>query len=324
MATKLNVNIRTLLANCEELAKSEQNFWRLQKFIKSLDTMLAELEAMGDPQSVKRIPGYLERLQALKISTGYADVPGSTTKTPSQSSAVSETGENALKEIRQLQNSKYHNELRKELLQGNKELTNSFVHILKFLKFKNVIVHNLKNIYFRFRCPAKTSRSRWILLQFWKRKRSGNFWWKHEPGCQVLFECPGEDHRAHALADSELKGTDGDRQQDYPARHGGCVAFRRNGGSQYQFARKRGWETGATFEKSLQVLAVADDCLCNCHFYRWVIVFCGSFVQAAKKNPSWKIPIHLLNKYTLSYPTQQHTFKHVYKPSFLNMLITIL
>nr|NP_648289.2 unconventional SNARE in the ER 1 [Drosophila melanogaster]Q9VSU7.3 RecName: Full=Vesicle transport protein USE1; AltName: Full=USE1-like protein [Drosophila melanogaster]AAF50314.3 unconventional SNARE in the ER 1 [Drosophila melanogaster] len=122
MATKLNVNIRTLLANCEELAKSEQNFWRLQKFIKSLDTMLAELEAMGDPQSVKRIPGYLERLQALKISTGYADVPGSTTKTPSQSSAVSETGENALKEIRQLQNSKYHNELRKELLQDSDAL----------------------------------------------------------------------------------------------------------------------------------------------------------------------------------------------------------
>jgi len=59
MATKLNVNIRTLLANCEDLAKSEQNFWRLQKFIKSLDTMLAELEAMDDPQSATRIANHV-------------------------------------------------------------------------------------------------------------------------------------------------------------------------------------------------------------------------------------------------------------------------
>ncbi|XP_043649679.1 vesicle transport protein USE1 [Drosophila teissieri] len=117
MATKLNVNIRTLLANCEELAKSEQNFWRLQKFIKSLDTMLAELEAMDDPPSATRIPGYLERLKVLKLSTGYTEAPSSTTNTPSQSASVSETGENALKEMRQLQNTKHHNELRKELLQ---------------------------------------------------------------------------------------------------------------------------------------------------------------------------------------------------------------
>lgn len=46
MATKLNVNIRTLLANCEELAKEEANFWRLKKFIKSLDTMIDELKNM--------------------------------------------------------------------------------------------------------------------------------------------------------------------------------------------------------------------------------------------------------------------------------------
>lgn len=41
--TKLNVNIRTLLANCEELAKDETNNWRLKKFIKSIDTMIDEL-----------------------------------------------------------------------------------------------------------------------------------------------------------------------------------------------------------------------------------------------------------------------------------------
>lgn len=115
MATKLNVNIRTLLANCEDLAKSEQNFWRLQKFIKSLDTMLDELEAMDDPQSAQRIPGYLERLQALKAATGYTEPAGAV---HTNSSSQREFGENALKEVRQLQNTKHHNELRKELLQG--------------------------------------------------------------------------------------------------------------------------------------------------------------------------------------------------------------
>lgn len=48
MATKLNVNIRTLLTNCEDLAKSEDNFWRLQKFLKSLSIMISELEAMAE------------------------------------------------------------------------------------------------------------------------------------------------------------------------------------------------------------------------------------------------------------------------------------
>ncbi|XP_016956290.1 vesicle transport protein USE1 [Drosophila biarmipes] len=122
MATKLNVNIRTLLANCEDLAKSEQNFWRLQKFIKSLDTMLAELEAMDDLQSATRIPGYRERLKALKLSTGFTEAPSSSTSTSSPASSVSEAGENALKEMRQLQNTKHHNELRKELLQDGDAL----------------------------------------------------------------------------------------------------------------------------------------------------------------------------------------------------------
>ncbi|XP_037719455.1 vesicle transport protein USE1 isoform X1 [Drosophila subpulchrella] len=126
MATKLNVNIRTLLANCEDLAKSEQNFWRLQKFIKSLDTMLAELEAMDDPQSATRIPGYKERLKALKLSTGFTEAPSSSTNTSSPPSSVSEAGENALKEMRQLQNTKHHNELRKELLQAIRNLYQFF------------------------------------------------------------------------------------------------------------------------------------------------------------------------------------------------------
>lgn len=44
MATKLNINIRSLLFNCEELAKDETNYWRLKKFIKSLSGMIEELK----------------------------------------------------------------------------------------------------------------------------------------------------------------------------------------------------------------------------------------------------------------------------------------
>ncbi|KAH8365713.1 hypothetical protein KR093_003647 [Drosophila rubida] len=112
MATKLNVNIRTLLTNCEDLAKSEDNFWRLQKFLKSLDTMLAELAAMDDPQSASRIPGYEERLAHLKQLTGYTNKASA----PSAGGGAG-SGEIALQELRQLQNTAKHNELRKELLQ---------------------------------------------------------------------------------------------------------------------------------------------------------------------------------------------------------------
>ncbi|EDW68642.1 vesicle transport protein USE1 [Drosophila virilis] len=113
MATKLNVNIRTLLANCEDLAKSEDNFWRLQKFLKSLDTMIAELAALDDAQSAARIPSYKERLAALKLTTGYT-TNNNSHATSKRSDSASEI---ALQEMRQLQNTARHNELRKDLLQ---------------------------------------------------------------------------------------------------------------------------------------------------------------------------------------------------------------
>lgn len=44
MAKKLEVNIRSLITHCEELVKSEDEKWRLIRYIKSLDVMLKELE----------------------------------------------------------------------------------------------------------------------------------------------------------------------------------------------------------------------------------------------------------------------------------------
>lgn len=44
MATKLEINVRTLIVQCEDLAKDDTNNWLLKKYIKSLDTMINELE----------------------------------------------------------------------------------------------------------------------------------------------------------------------------------------------------------------------------------------------------------------------------------------
>lgn len=44
MGTKLEINVRTLIVQCEDLAKDDTNNWLLKKYIKSLDTMINELE----------------------------------------------------------------------------------------------------------------------------------------------------------------------------------------------------------------------------------------------------------------------------------------
>lgn len=44
MTNKLEINVRSLIAHCEELSKEDANSWRLRKYIKSLDTMIDELQ----------------------------------------------------------------------------------------------------------------------------------------------------------------------------------------------------------------------------------------------------------------------------------------
>lgn len=44
MATALEINIRSLIVQCEDLVKDDTNNWLLKKYIRSLDTMINELE----------------------------------------------------------------------------------------------------------------------------------------------------------------------------------------------------------------------------------------------------------------------------------------
>lgn len=69
------------------------------------------------PQSRTRIPGYKERLGVLQQLTGYI---GTATANGNGNAGVLETTSDvALQEMRQLQNTTRHNELRKDLLQGS-------------------------------------------------------------------------------------------------------------------------------------------------------------------------------------------------------------
>lgn len=43
MSAKLEINVRSLIAHCEELVKDDNQRWRLNKYIKNLDIMLQEL-----------------------------------------------------------------------------------------------------------------------------------------------------------------------------------------------------------------------------------------------------------------------------------------
>lgn len=43
MSAKLEINVRSLIAHCEEMVKDENQSWRLNKYIKNLDLMINEL-----------------------------------------------------------------------------------------------------------------------------------------------------------------------------------------------------------------------------------------------------------------------------------------
>lgn len=69
--------------------------------------------------SSEKIPCYIERLQYLKTVTNYIDSPPPANRLRSSrlKGGFSETGDDALKEMHQLQSSKQYGDLRKELLQ---------------------------------------------------------------------------------------------------------------------------------------------------------------------------------------------------------------
>lgn len=117
MVTKLEINLRSLLANCEELVKDETNFWRLKKFIKSMDVMIEELQEYEDARTLSSISDYIKRLQDLKTKSNYLDSPPLLTETShNRHQMASDNVDDVIREVRQLQNSKHYSDIRKELI----------------------------------------------------------------------------------------------------------------------------------------------------------------------------------------------------------------
>ncbi|XP_055845923.1 vesicle transport protein USE1 [Episyrphus balteatus] len=116
MVTKLEINLRSLLSTCEELVKDETNFWRLKKFIKSMDVMIEELQEYEDARTLSSISDYCKRLQSLKTQTNYIDSPPLLAETSSHNRMANENVDDVIREVRQLQNSKHYSDIRKELI----------------------------------------------------------------------------------------------------------------------------------------------------------------------------------------------------------------
>lgn len=63
MASKLEINIRSLIVHCEEIVKNDPANWLLKKYIKSLDTMIKELEETAEYAKLFRTKGKYPKIE---------------------------------------------------------------------------------------------------------------------------------------------------------------------------------------------------------------------------------------------------------------------
>uniref|UniRef100_A0A1L8DV14 Vesicle transport protein USE1 n=2 Tax=Nyssomyia neivai TaxID=330878 RepID=A0A1L8DV14_9DIPT len=117
MSSKLEINIRSLIAHCEEMAKVDTTDWRLKKYIKSIDILIQELqdeEEFIKPEE-RIIDDYRNRCQELKKIVNYVEPQKPISKTSTSSEGI-------FREIKQIHNANYAQDVRRELL-GESKLT---------------------------------------------------------------------------------------------------------------------------------------------------------------------------------------------------------
>uniref|UniRef100_A0A6B2EPN1 Vesicle transport protein USE1 n=1 Tax=Phlebotomus kandelakii TaxID=1109342 RepID=A0A6B2EPN1_9DIPT len=113
MSSKLEINIRSLIAHCEEMAKTDTTDWRLKKYIKSIDILIQELEEEEPMRPDSRaIEEYRNRCGELKKLVNYQEPQKSATKANTSVDGI-------FKEIKQVHNANYYKDLRKDLLGGD-------------------------------------------------------------------------------------------------------------------------------------------------------------------------------------------------------------
>uniref|UniRef100_A0A182PPA6 Vesicle transport protein USE1 n=1 Tax=Anopheles epiroticus TaxID=199890 RepID=A0A182PPA6_9DIPT len=120
MSTKLEINIRSLIAQCEEIVAVDKQDWRLKKYIRSLDIMIQELEEQFDKPEEKVVKEYQSRCAELKQTSSYVEPPAEEKlRLRTKPRATDPAGDDVMREVRQLHDQKYEKELRSELFNGN-------------------------------------------------------------------------------------------------------------------------------------------------------------------------------------------------------------
>ncbi|EAA11067.4 AGAP005893-PA [Anopheles gambiae str. PEST] len=120
MASKLEINIRSLIAQCEEIVAVDKQDWRLKKYIRSLDIMIQELEEQFDKPEDKVLEDYQNRCTELKQASSYVEpTPEEKRRLRTKPKATDPAGDDVMREVRQFHDQKYEKELRSELFNGN-------------------------------------------------------------------------------------------------------------------------------------------------------------------------------------------------------------
>ncbi|XP_052892713.1 vesicle transport protein USE1 [Anopheles moucheti] len=120
MASKLEINIRSLIAQCEEIVAVDKQDWRLKKYIRSLDIMVEELGEQPDPPEDKLLEMYRNQCTELKQASGYAEPSASEKERLRYKPRATEPiGDDVMREVRQFQKQSFERELRSELFNGN-------------------------------------------------------------------------------------------------------------------------------------------------------------------------------------------------------------
>ncbi|XP_046752465.1 vesicle transport protein USE1 isoform X1 [Diprion similis] len=129
--SRLEINVRRLLTRCELMAKDDQQTdWRLEKFILALDDFVNELQTLPNKPSKDTITEYIRRVEFLKGVVGTAKLSNPVervaavqmlSKTPVSSTDT--VRPNIATQIHQKTTAKYTKELRDELFNNDKGLS---------------------------------------------------------------------------------------------------------------------------------------------------------------------------------------------------------
>ncbi|XP_046464935.1 vesicle transport protein USE1 isoform X1 [Neodiprion pinetum] len=144
--SRLEINVRRLLTRCEFMAKDDQQTdWRLEKFILALDDLVNELQTMPNKPSKDTITEYNRRVEFLKGVVGTAKLSNPVervaavqmlSKTPV--SSIDTVRPNIATQIHQKTTAKYTKQLRDELFNNDKGLSDDGLR----QRFSNTNAHD--------------------------------------------------------------------------------------------------------------------------------------------------------------------------------------